>query len=399
MKMRTRLTAVLLISIITIVVFTSCIPDAQLAVGTAVLHVSIAGYTEEGEKSVVFDLRSVNQGKSAARSVPLDSDDSASAYFTSLDPDTWEATVQLLNGDSVVGSHTFSFDVFADETTTSRIDGVYAEGELTFTVETADSETEPAVSIDEIRGTLFESRRYWDDSASAPEQFVRINAAGDLQSLESCTVVYPDSYRFSIGPDSRAPLVFTFEQWSDSSSGENGFYLDRYNYFETGTVFTSAYDINGLGDSATYSFGIDSEGISGPAVTQPAHNSLMSVATPIDITWNYSENFEVAQTLIFVVRDNDVTFLDFSTTVGDTGTNTVSIPSFTLQSAILYRLIVIGIDESIVPPNQSNPNNELLGFTDSGNYDYNTIIERLYLSDEPLLEFIGSARLYFDATP
>ena len=391
MKMRRPYT---ILTVFFFLFVSSCIPEVQDTIGTAVFQVSIVGYTEEGEKTIALDLNAQNTGKSISRSVPLDSENSASAYFTSLGPGTWDATIQLLNDDSQVGSHTFSFDVFADETTENRIEGTYSNGELNFIVYTSDSTVEPQISLNDYRGTLFEERRYWDDSKSSPEQFVRINAEGDLEDLNSCTVIFPDSYRFFIGPNTNRHVSFTFDQWYNSSTGQNGFYLDRYAYFSTGSYFCSVYDENNLGDSFTYTFNIDGEGVSAPVITNPLEGqSYDNTTNEIFIEWSFDDSYEIATTLVFVVQEDSSTALDFSQVVE--GSNSTTIPIGTLALTINYNLIVIGIEQPISAPNPGNPINELQGFTSSGQYEYNEVIEALYLSEDPKLEYIGSAQLNF----
>jgi len=373
-----------------------CIPEVQDNIGTAVFHVSIAGYTEEGDISLSFDLHSPDYEQSINRSVSLDADYSASAYFADLNPGIWDVTVQLLKDESVIGSHTFSFDVFIDETTTNQIEGVYADGEFTFTVFTADPDTETSIRIDNYQVKLLESRRHWDDSKNTPEQYVRIDAEGDTLSMESLTAVFPDNYRFSIGPDTGRALAFSFQQWDDNA-GKNGFFLFRYVYLATGTYFISVYDNNNLGDSFTYTVDLDEEGISSPVVSSPVHGSGYNAANPLDITWSFQKSSEIQTTLVFVIEKNNPSNMPYSRVINTTSSPTITIPGGTLAGVTDYNIILVAVNK-IIEPTSATPNNELQNFTISSDYDFTDIMEELYSEVDHELEFIGTARMEISTT-
>lgn len=352
--------------------FVGCDLDGGENTGIAVFNIYISGYNEDGDKTITLELKHKSTDEETTQEVPLLDDDTSSGYFSGLDSGKYDVTVAFLNDDELVGDHDFEIEIYPDETTRSRIDGVWENGEMTFEVSTVTSgdDGDTSVEIDDMNVVLVEERRYWDEPNS-PSQTARLVGEGSFDTVYGCSVTYPDGYEVHLTENLRY-LGARVEIGSD------WFTISRYNYMDSGVYQVSLFDINDLGDTKTSTIDVDLDGVSSPKISNPSQGG--SYASPVAIDWSFSAAGEIKTVFLYVVPTNDTSTWHYAnqhdpSITSDSAAGLVAVTS--------YELLIFAVDKNIPQP--------FPGEYSSSNLLYTLIAD---YGDE--LDYIGLARLQFD---
>jgi hypothetical protein len=357
--------------------FISCDLNGDDNTGIAVFNVYISGYNEEGDKTITLELKHKSTDEESTQEVPLLDDDTSSGYFSDLDSGKYDVTVAFLNDDELVGDHDFEIEVYPDETTRSRIDGVWENGEMTFevsTVTSGDDDGDTSVEIYNINAVLMEERRYWDEPNN-PRQFSLIWGEGSFDTVYGCSATFPDGYEIHFTENLRylGGTVEISSSW---------FRVNRLEYIEDGVYQINLFDINELGDMDTDTVETSPDDVSCPLISSPSQGASLNGLNPIDIIWSLPEDKDIKTLFLYVIDKNNDSIW-FALQQLDPSQTMYTIPGATIPGSTPCEILLFAVDKDISIP-------------DPGEYSRDNIIQELLFDFDAAVDYIGLARLEFD---
>jgi hypothetical protein len=320
-----------------------CDLDGDENTGIAVFNIYISGYNEDGDKTITLELKHKSTEEESTQEVPLLDDDTSSGYFSDLDSGKYDVAVALLNDDKLVGDHDFEIEIYPDETTRSRIDGVWENGEMTFEVSTVTSgdDGNTSVEIYEFGTAYIEERRHWDDP-SETDDFSLMIGEGAFSTAYGCTIRYPDGYEIHLTDNLRNIGV-------NVDLGNQYFSVSRYSYFGTGVYQATIFDTNNLGDSATANIddGFNLDDVSCPEITDPIQGGNYSGS----ISWNLSNTTELEKIFIYVIDTADRYSSNPNHTTLEVDPTTTTVSPGIAGGSLDFELIIFAVDKNVSMPN------------------------------------------------
>lgn len=291
--------------------------------GHLVFHAYLESYTKYGGLTLQVDLDSQTRSLHQSKTATFNDENYAYSMFTDMDAGVWEATVQFIDGDTLLGeTEPIEIEAIPQNTISTTITGRYSDGSITFTITTESSEVQSTVELDK-QETVIVAKMMKSDSE--PTVGANIFGWGNFGDVATVSVKYPDGYEVTYGSKNGDRRVY-------AEIRDDATFSERYDYYESGLYTLKITDTNGAVSTYTDELQVEAEENYLPMITSHSTGQILCEFGDEPIMWDTSLSEEVKSVAVLLVPKADTSQLLWYDVIED--------PDTTFQSSAVPSSLV-----------------------------------------------------------